>query len=175
MQSLSVLSPGLDNDAKIVLSGFPGLIIRQNGTLDLCQDTLAREMLRLVDNGVALLVGLVEDEELGCVVYEDVIDAAQRVRIETTRFPLPDFSVPLPAREDDWQRVLFSATYMLRQGSSVALHCLAGDGRSGLLAACLLVDLGFSSQNALREVRAIRPGAIETDTQLDYLFSRSGA
>ena len=175
MQPISILSPGLNGDAKIVVTGFPGLVVRQDGSLDLCEATLAREMRRLLEHRVALLVGLVEDEELECVVYDDVIDAAQDLLIETTRFPLRDFAVPTPPQEASLQRIFARAADQLRSGKSIALHCMAGDGRSGLLASCLLVELGFSPAQALREVRAVRPEAIETERQLAYLFARVGS
>ncbi len=173
MQPISILSPGLKEEAKIVVTGFPGLVIRQDGGLDLCEATLAHEMHRLLEHKVALLIGLIEDEELECVAYDDVIDAAQDILIETARFPLRDYGVPLPGQEASLNRILSKAVDRLRGGNSIALHCMAGDGRSGLLAGCLLVELGFSPARALREVRSVRPQAIETERQLAYLLARS--
>ena len=173
MQSISTLSLRLVGDPKIVVTGFPGLVVRQDGSLDLCKGTLESEMRRLVVHKVALMVGLIEDTELCCIDYDDVVDAARRALIRTTRFPLRDFSAPPPAQEHDWQKLLSDAARVLRQGRSIAVHCMAGDGRSGLLAACLLVDLGFPATYALRELRAARPQAIETGVQLDYLMCRS--
>ena len=172
MQPISILSPGLVGDAKILVSGFPGLLIRQDGGLDLCEATLAREMRRLLRHGVALLIGLIEDEELECVVYDDIVDAAHKSLIETARLPLRDFGIPTRGQEDGLNRILSIASDRLRRGDSVALHCMAGDGRSGLLAGCLLVELGFSPAQALSEIRAARPNAIETERQLAYLLAR---
>lgn len=172
MQPISVISSSLEGDPKIVVSGFPGLVVRQDGNLDLCEDTLENEMRRLVRHNVTLLVGLIEDTELGCIDYEDVTDAAERSLIRTTRFPLRDFTAPAPTQEGDWRELLSEAARILRQGKSMAVHCMAGDGRSGLLAACLLVDLGLPANEALRQLRAARPQAIETTVQLDYLLAR---
>lgn len=42
----------------------------------------------------------------------------------------------------------------LRLGESVLLHCAAGIGRTGTVAACVLKSLGQDSEPALRQVRA---------------------
>lgn len=172
MQAISVLSPGITAGAGIVVTGVPGLVIEREGSLALCHTTLAGEMRRLACNNVVLLVGLVEDEELGCVAYEDIADAAELACIRSIRFPLRDFAVPAPAEQGDWQALISETAGLLRGGHSVALHCMAGDGRSGLLAACLLVELGLTPREALKEVRTVRPQALETAAQIDYLFSQ---
>ena len=45
------------------------------------------------------------------------------------------------------------------------IHCRAGLGRSGMIAARLLVERGMAPEQAIIEVRAARPGAIETEAQ----------
>ena len=45
------------------------------------------------------------------------------------------------------------------------VHCLAGRGRTGTMAACYLVNQGYTSMDALREIRRLRPGSIETAEQ----------
>jgi hypothetical protein len=45
-------------------------------------------------------------------------------------------------------------------------HCKGGLGRAGMMAARLLVELGVAPEQAIRDVRCARPGAIETPAQL---------
>ena len=45
-------------------------------------------------------------------------------------------------------------------GGKVLIHCRGGLGRAGLVAALLLVEEGVSPPEAIRRVRAARPGAI---------------
>ena len=51
---------------------------------------------------------------------------------------------------------------LLRSGRDVLVHCRGGLGRAGTIAARLLIDLGMEPATAIRQVRAVRPGAIET-------------
>ena len=47
----------------------------------------------------------------------------------------------------------------------VAVHCLAGQGRTGTVLAAYLIRGGMSAEQAIVEVRAICPGAIEASPQ----------
>ena len=58
-----------------------------------------------------------------------------------------------------------SASRALRDGGRVLLHCRAGLGRTGMIAARLLVELGTPPDAAIVSVRAARTGAIETRAQ----------
>ena len=51
------------------------------------------------------------------------------------------------------------------------LHCRGGKGRAGTVAAILLVDFGYDKQEAINLVRSRREGAIETETQKDFVLS----
>jgi len=51
----------------------------------------------------------------------------------------------------------------------VFVHCKRGLGGAGLVAARLLFERGVSPDNAITRVRRMRPGAIETRAQEDYL------
>ena len=55
---------------------------------------------------------------------------------------------------------------LLRGGEDVLVHCKGGLGRAGMIAARLLVELGMDPEQAIRDVRRARKGAIETSSQL---------
>jgi predicted protein tyrosine phosphatase len=167
-----VIATPLGTDASILVSGTPGLVVEDDGGLTLDEDRLADDMASLAAHGVRMLVGLVEDEELGPVAYEDISDAAARAGIRAWRFPISDFRAPTAAQEPDWQEIRAQATRLLEEGQSVAFHCLAGIGRSGMMAARLLTDLGLAPDEALSLIRRSRPEALETDAQLAYLRAR---
>ncbi|MCZ8258979.1 MAG: tyrosine-protein phosphatase [Beijerinckiaceae bacterium] len=78
-------------------------------------------------------------------------------------FPIPDYGIPAPG--PDAAAMLDRASALLQAGGAILLHCHGGKGRSGMIAARLLVMAGATPAAAIRQVRAARPGAIETAEQ----------
>jgi protein-tyrosine phosphatase len=70
--------------------------------------------------------------------------------------PVPDFHVPAI---DDARALVAEVRARLTAGEGVLLHCGAGIGRSGTVAAAVLIDLGVPLDDALATVRAARPMA----------------
>jgi atypical dual specificity phosphatase len=77
--------------------------------------------------------------------------------------PVPDFHAPTPQQLAIGVAAVKSS---VSAGERVAIHCAAGLGRSGTVAACYLVELGQDWSTAVENIRAARPGAIETAEQL---------
>jgi ADP-ribosyl-[dinitrogen reductase] hydrolase len=50
------------------------------------------------------------------------------------------------------------------------VHCRGGLGRAGTVAARLLAELGMAPADAISRVRAVRPGAIQTQAQREYVM-----
>ncbi|MBN1865895.1 dual specificity protein phosphatase family protein [Candidatus Sumerlaeota bacterium] len=54
-------------------------------------------------------------------------------------------------------------------GGRVVVHCAAGYGRTGMLLACCLVAEGSTPEEAVAQVRRLRPGSIETHEQEEFV------
>jgi protein-tyrosine phosphatase len=55
----------------------------------------------------------------------------------------------------------------LRRGEKVFVHCEHGIGRSVLLTACVLVDMGDAPEAALRRIKQVRAIASPSPSQLE--------
>jgi ADP-ribosyl-[dinitrogen reductase] hydrolase len=126
---------------------------------------------QLARAGVAALVSLVpkpEAVELG-LDLEALATACTERGIRWAHAALVDFGVPDAAFEGVWERLGRELRDLLGEARGVALHCRAGLGRSGTIAARLLIELGLDPAEAVARVRAARPGAIETVAQERHL------
>jgi len=115
----------------------------------------------------AVLSLLTPDEEKNL----DLLGEAAEVRTQGmnfTSFPIPDRQIP---RSDaKWIEVLETVSDALSTGKNVLIHCRQGIGRSGLVAACLLVKKGMSPGAAIESVSAARGVSIpETVEQRDWI------
>lgn len=119
----------------------------------------------------AVVVTLVEPWELEEL---QVAELGQRVvdkHMEWFHLPIVDVSVPDEAFEEDWLSAGEAIRAILRSGFNVLVHCRGGIGRAGTIAARLMVELGMRTQDAIKHVRSVRPGAIETREQEDHVRS----
>ncbi len=82
--------------------------------------------------------------------------------LEVLHFQVPDFgAISLEDMDEIWERYL-----SLPPGKAMAVHCLAGRGRTGMVLACIVArQFGMPPLDAVFHIRALRPGSIETGVQ----------
>ncbi len=117
----------------------------------------AEDLLYLRRRGIKALVRMVEPTKAK-------ISGLQIVELGFTdcHEPVPDFTAP---KKDQLDNIIAFMKTSVTGGQPVGVSCGAGFGRTGAVLGCYLVSLGYSAQEAINEVRAKRPGSIETKTQ----------
>jgi len=121
--------------------------------------------------GAVAVVTLVEEHELKSLKVPTLGAEVARRHMDWLHLPIADVSVPGPAFDARWAEVGEGLRARLRDGFNVLVHCKGGLGRAGTIAARLLIELGVAPDEAVRRVRAVRPGAIETPEQLAYVLA----
>lgn len=87
--------------------------------------------------------------------------------------PIADMSAPSPEQDIALDRVFSTAEPLLATGGRIAIHCLAGLGRTGTVAARLAMKYGLTAAQAIAFIRAGHDSkAIETPEQETYLLTR---
>ncbi len=135
-----------------------------------CHLVCLDEILVLAEQGVSIVVSLVESYELlecwqSPLEYEKaLVEAGMRVY----RLPTPDGGSPDP---DDACKVFREIAVSEQAGGKTVFHCYAGLGRTGtLIAAYLIAAHGASLEEAVGAVRRACSGAgPSTSEQLYFL------
>lgn len=132
---------------------------------------LAIDMTAIHAFGAVLLVTLMELAEL-----EQAGVPARTMQLATANFgiawlhlPIADFQPPGADFETAWTQCNAEICNYLRSGRNVVLHCRGGRGRSGTVAAKLLLEFGLSPEEAITSIRAVNALAMETPAQEDYI------
>jgi ADP-ribosyl-[dinitrogen reductase] hydrolase len=123
------------------------------------------------DWGAAAVVTLVEGHELRSLKVQRLGDAVRSRGMAWYHLPIRDVSTPCGKFEQAWTEVGPELRRLVRDGKNVLVHCKGGLGRAGMIAARLLVELGMTPADAISAVRAVRPGAIETRSQVEHVLA----
>lgn len=112
-----------------------------------------------------------EREERGGLGLADLDLWADQAGMRFADAPIGDYTAPDGAFLSNWPDLRDDILTRLEAGEKVFLHCRAGLGRSGTITAALLIAGGMTPDDAIEAVRAVRPGAIETEGQVAWLRS----
>jgi len=121
------------------------------------------------EQGISKIYCLQEEDELVYLADETVEQRREILKeygIELIHSPIGDFRIPTPE-----QALMLSESIMkdVNGGKSILIHCMGGLGRSGTIAACALVHYGLKPDDAVKIVRTVRPGTLETDQQVEFV------
>ena len=123
--------------------------------------------------GATVVVCLSEESELDDRYPEYVAWLRTNQPARALWFPVPDLHAPAL---DDAEQMLEQLRARLEDGETLLLHCGAGIGRAGTVAAALLITMGLELHDALATVAANRPTAgPEVGVQADLLAALAAA
>ena len=126
--------------------------------------------------GIDIVFSLLESEENDALDLAGEASAAQANGMSFWPFPIGDRQVP--ASESALSDMLRKLDAELEDGRNVAIHCRQGVGRTGLVAACLLIMKGMKPDKAVQQLGAARgvpvPETPEQRTWLDQFATTFG-
>lgn len=118
--------------------------------------------------GIGAVLSLLMPEEQRELGLRNESSELQKQGLEFSSFPIPDLLVP--RSEAKLADVLDHVTHDLSAGTNVLIHCRQGIGRTGLIAACLLIKSGMSPGAAVDAASAARGMPVpETQEQRDWI------
>jgi hypothetical protein len=113
------------------------------------------------------LVTLLEPHELEDLQIPNLFEQTAEFGMQSHSLAIADAGVPARA---GLLELCGALNDCLVRGESVVVHCKGGLGRSGLVAACCVIGLGYLPGQAIAIVRRARCGAVETSIQEQMLL-----
>lgn len=131
---------------------------------------LVNDLERVIEFGASGVVSLVGESELISLGVESLPVHLQRSGLWWRHLPITDMGIPNPQFEQQWEANSATIREALGRGENVVLHCWAGLGRTGTIAARILIECGMEPAAAILRLRDARPGSIQTRKQEKYVL-----
>ncbi|WED21758.1 cyclin-dependent kinase inhibitor 3 family protein [Vibrio sp. JC009] len=149
----------LEGDAALILTPCPGTK----------EADLATSVQQLKEQGALAMVTALDTEEMEKAGVAALAEESEKAGIAWFHQPIEDDQAPGAEFDARWEVISPKVHEVLKQGGKVVLHCMGGSGRTGMLAAHILLEMGWDLETIKREVKALRPGAFTKQPQIDYI------
>ncbi|PSV30117.1 MULTISPECIES: cyclin-dependent kinase inhibitor 3 family protein [unclassified Photobacterium] len=151
--------PISNKSAGLVLTPCPGT----KGT------PLVDSIDQLKAKGVTIVVTALSIKEMEAKKVGLLPLVVQQVGLQWFNTPIKDDCAPDESFQPHWDAISPALHQALDNGEKVALHCMGGSGRTGLLAAHLLLEKNWQLEDIISQVQALRPNAFTKEVQAEYI------
>jgi len=149
--------------------GLPGKIYRSPMPFS-PYDPLGQVWTLYWQYGIKTVVVLAERQEYLVNARRDLPKFYRAEGLNSIHFPIPDFQAPADAAALD--EVIVNLIKQLQNQERIAVHCMAGIGRTGTLLACIAKrHLTLDGLEAVDWVRQFIPEALENKEQEQFVLA----
>jgi len=143
--------------------GIPARVYRSTMPFSRRYDPEGKVYQAYQANQISTVIMLTSDTEAMEKSGRDLRSLYIEHGLDVVHLPIDDFGTPTVPQLQD---AVEEASQHLEAGKSIAIHCHAGLGRTGMFSACLARKiLGMTAEEATTWVRQNIPGAVETPEQ----------
>lgn len=126
-------------------------------------------LVQLKAAGADAVITLMPDAEMASNAVSNLADLCSRIGLQWFHLPIEDEHAPEEEFAVAWSALRPAVHQLLDTDKRVVIHCKGGSGRTGLMAAQILVERGWSVDEATAVVKGMRPNALSLGVHQDYL------
>jgi len=159
---------------------FDTLFIDQGGCLIFtpCPGTkgvdLQTSIAQLKQAGANAIATLMPNDEMIRNEVEALPSVCEQHGLQWFHLPVEDDAAPADDFQRSWEKQKDQINSILDQNGTLVIHCRGGSGRTGLMAAIVLLERGISFDHAVTMVKGLRPKALKLQPHIDYLTHMYG-
>ncbi|MCV2404058.1 tyrosine-protein phosphatase [Marinomonas sp. C2222] len=149
----------LDNGAQFIFTPCPG-------TKDA---DLTSSILSLKEAGADVIISMLPDSEIAKLNVTDLGKEIQQQGMLWYQLPVEDDQAPQQPFFDVLNTKKEELLTHLKEKKTIVIHCRGGTGRTGVMAACLLLESGYQWERAKALIQSIRPKALTIPAHVEFL------
>lgn len=149
----------LDNGAKLIFTPCPGT----KGV------SVADSLKSLKEAGAQAVITMMTMDELTENQADTLPSLCAELGMDWYHLPVEDGCAPDAPFAQAFVLQKAILLDLVESGATIVIHCHGGSGRTGLTAAILMLELGYASAQVKTQIQQIRPKALTSPVQVDYL------
>ncbi len=130
---------------------------------------LQNSLEQLAAAGATAVLTLMPKDEMQRNAVIDLPELCAQLGLEWFHLPVEDDHAPEQLFEDAWLLAKDKIHALVAAGNTIAIHCKGGSGRTGLIAALILLERGLPLDEVVDRVRVIRPNALQIPAHYEYI------
>ena len=132
-------------------------------------DSLPDELLHIRDAGIKTVVSMLEHWEADYLGLDHEGKLAEQIGLNFLAYPIQDGAIPTD--KTSFRRLINGLAARVCSGEAVGVHCRGCIGRSTIVAACILIHLGWNAETALGAIESARGCSVpDTEEQRDWIM-----
>lgn len=137
-------------------------------------ESLNESLSTLKNAGASAVITMLSDEELAYLNVPLLGEGVTTQGMGWFQLPVVDDCAPEAAFFRAYAQHKTALLSLVNQASTLVIHCRSGTGRTGLMAAMLLLDSGMAWKDVKPLIQSVRPKALTLEPHLDFLQQRYG-
>ncbi|SHG55964.1 tyrosine-protein phosphatase [Marinomonas polaris] len=149
----------LENGAAFIFTPCPGTK----------EANLATSVACLKSAGATAVISLLPDQEIETLGVTELGKQVTQQNMTWYQLPIEDDQAPKQPFFAEFEKIKNELLERLRAQEKFAIHCRGGSGRTGLMAAILLLELGQPWQQVQELIQGTRPKALTLAPHIHFL------